>query len=170
MNDDTTEFRTVRGYQLMKLSRLSPSMEDYLEMIYRASLESGTLRLSALSARLNVRPPSATKMVQRLAAGGFVLYHRYDTLELTADGRALGEYLYSRHNIIEHFLSLLGVRENLLKETELIEHNISPGTLGRLSLFNSAAGDYPELLTRLAGEDKMPPEITNDSGGGQTHG
>ncbi|MDR3553028.1 MAG: iron dependent repressor, metal binding and dimerization domain protein [Clostridia bacterium] len=147
------EFHTVRGYQLLEhRGQLSPSMEDYLEMIYRASLEGGAVRVSAISLRLNVRPPSATKMVQRLADAGFLSYRRYDTIELTSDGRALGEYLYDRHNTVGRFLSILGVKENLLEETELIEHSISQATLKRLARFNELAAQEPDLLKKLDGE------------------
>ena len=47
-------------------------MEDYLEMIYRASLKDGYIRITTLSALLNVRAPSATKMVQKLTGLGLL--------------------------------------------------------------------------------------------------
>ncbi|HBM75724.1 MAG TPA: DtxR family transcriptional regulator, partial [Clostridiaceae bacterium] len=49
---------------------LTSSMEDYLEMIYRNSLEAGSMRINTLSELLNVRPSSTTKMVQKLTKAG----------------------------------------------------------------------------------------------------
>ena len=70
-------FHTVRGYQLLEQKKrtLTPAMEDYLEMIYRSSLKDGYIRISTLSALLNVRAPSATKMVQKLTALDLSLIH-----------------------------------------------------------------------------------------------
>ena len=45
---------------------LTSSLEDYLEMIYRICLEDGYARINQLADKLNVRPSSTTKVVQKL--------------------------------------------------------------------------------------------------------
>ena len=69
---------------------LSASMEDYLEMIYRLSLKSGYTRMHELSDALNVQPPAATRMVQKLSEMGLVKYEKYGILELEELGLQLG--------------------------------------------------------------------------------
>jgi len=63
---ENSEFHTVRGYQLIEQEKklLTSAMEDYLEMIFRNIKKEGYMRINTLAEMLNVRPSSATKMVQ----------------------------------------------------------------------------------------------------------
>jgi DtxR family Mn-dependent transcriptional regulator len=143
------KFYTVRGYQLLGQDNrlLTSAMEDYLEMIYRNSLQEGYIRINMLSELLNVKPSSATKMVQKLANLGLLDYKKYGIISLTEDGREIGKFLLNRHNIIEKFLKTIGVKENILVETELIEHNISVNTLNNINVLNKFFEENPEVIT-----------------------
>ncbi|MBP1737397.1 MAG: Mn-dependent transcriptional regulator [Oscillospiraceae bacterium] len=143
-----SQFHTVRGYQQLERQdkSLTPAMEDYLEMIYRRSLTGGFLRVNTLSELLNVTAPSATKMVQNLSKLGLVDYRRYDLISLTEQGREMGAYLLARHNMIEDFLKNLGVSEEVLSDTELIEHDISAVTLQKFALLNRFLEVHPDIL------------------------
>ena len=145
------EFHTVRGYQLLreKNMTLTPAMEDYLEMVFRSCEEHGYLRINELAENLNVRASSATKMVQKLGEYGLIKYKKYGIIELTDTGKELGAFLLERHNLIEKFLRTIGIEENLLKETELIEHNISANTQKHMDIFNRFFEAYPEFARRL---------------------
>ena len=55
------DFYTFNEYMKKEDNCLTASMEDYLEMIYRLSLNTGFTRIHELSNVLNVKPPSATK-------------------------------------------------------------------------------------------------------------
>lgn len=149
--DDTQKFHTVRGYQILEQNKklLTSAMEDYLEMIYRNSLTEEYMRINTLSDLLNVQAPSATKMVQKLSKLGLINYKRYGIILLTENGKEIGKFLLERHKIIEMFLQNLGVKNNLLIETELIEHNISSGTLREFERFNSFFGDNPEIKQKF---------------------
>lgn len=137
MVNHTKEFYTVRGYALLSQDDnvLTPSMEDYLEMAYRLGNDKGYARSGDLAEALNVQPPSASKMVQKLADMGYLNYERYGVIEFTELGRETGEYLLRRHKTIEEFLAMLGVRQNILEDTEKMEHNISDETYKRIMLF-----------------------------------
>lgn len=125
------QFHTVRGYQMLNSEGklLTPSMEDYLEMIYRICIETGYVRVNQLSRKLNVRPSSTTKVVQKLNLLDLVEYQRYGIIQLTDKGKEIGGFLLKRHEIIEEFLKNLGVEKSLLKDTEMIEHDVSLNTL-----------------------------------------
>ena len=103
---DNHKFHTVRGYQLLGRGKkhLTSAIEDYLEMVYRSSVKEGYVRINVLSDMLNVRPSSATKMVQKLAELGLVDYKKYGIIFLTENGKKYGKFLLERHNIIENFL------------------------------------------------------------------
>lgn len=138
--DEGKKFHTVRGYQLMEQNKkvLTSAMEDYLEMIYRLCEKERYVRINQISELLNVQAPSVSRMVQKLNDLGFLDYKKYGIVTMTEVGKEIGEYLLHRHNIIETFLKNLGVRDNLLVETELIEHTVSDNTLEHINAFNMA--------------------------------
>lgn len=144
------DFYTVRGYEIMdkKHKNLTHSMEDYLEMIYRSSMAEGYTRINTLADSLNVQASSATKMVQKLSRIGLLRYRRYGILQLTEEGIQLGKFLYERHDTIEKFLSMIGVKENLLMNTELIEHNVTNDALNKIENLIRFFEDNPEFLNK----------------------
>jgi Mn-dependent DtxR family transcriptional regulator len=150
--EEISKFHTVRGYQLLSQNKnlLTSGMEDYLEMIYRNSLIDGYVRINTISELLNVTAPSATKMVQKLTKLGLLDYKKYGIIFLTENGCEIGKFLLERHNIIETFLRNLGVNENILIETELIEHNVSATTLSRITLFNNFLAQNPETAHKFS--------------------
>ena len=145
------EFHTVRGYQLIRQNKmlLTSAMEDYLEMIFRTTEGGGYLRINELAEKLNVKAPSATKMVQKMGQLGLIKYKKYGIIELSELGIELGSYLLHRHRIIEQFLRTIGIRENLLIETELIEHNISSNTLEHLEILNMFILSNPDVQEKF---------------------
>ena len=162
---DNQNFHTVRGYQLLgqKNKLLTPAMEDYLEMIYRNGLKEDFLRINALAEMLNVQASSATKMVQKLAQLGLIDYKKYGIILLTDGGKKIGKFLLDRHKIIETFLSFLGVSENILVETELIEHNISKGTLEKIDLVNKFFQENPSFIEQFeAFKHSHKEDVIND--------
>ncbi|OPX42952.1 transcriptional regulator MntR [Ruminiclostridium hungatei] len=146
-----SKFHTVRGYQLLSQNKnlLTSAMEDYLEMIYRNSLKEGYMRINTLSELLNVAAPSATKMVQKLSKLGLLDYKKYGIIFLTENGREIGKFLLERHNTIQEFLGNLGVSEDILTETELIEHYVSLATLNKIGLFNKFLLDNADISNKL---------------------
>jgi DtxR family Mn-dependent transcriptional regulator len=143
-------FKTFRGYSLEEEEGLTPSMEDYLEMLYRIASEKGYVRLNDLSTCLNVQPSSATRMMQRLAEQGLVEYEPYGLIHLTKEGAETGSVLLERHNLLEQFLMLLGAKENILRDTERMEHIISPELVERIRLFVLYASRNPDWLSQFS--------------------
>lgn len=144
------EFHTVRGYQLLNAENkmLTSSMEDYLEMLYRTCIEEGYARINQLADKLNVRPSSATKVIQKLSHLGLADYQKYGTIQLTEQGRAIGAFLLQRHHIIESFLKNIGIEETRLKDTEMMEHDISLNTLNSIYILNKFLSANPDVKER----------------------
>ncbi|MGQ9556923.1 MAG: metal-dependent transcriptional regulator [Desulfurispora sp.] len=140
------EFFTFREYMKNDHTLLTAAMEDYLEMIYRLSRQQGFTRINDLAAALNVQPPSATRMVQKLADVGVVNYEKYGLIVLSPKGEEMGRVLLKRHQIIEDFLNLLGISGDVLEETEKIEHTISARTLEGLADFVAFMKSRPEFV------------------------
>jgi len=144
------EFYTDRGYALLRQDDnvLTASMEDYLEMAYRLGKNKGYTRMGDLAEALNVQPPSASKMVQKLADMGFFNYEKYGVVEFTDLGRETGEYLLRRHETIEKFLMMIGVSKNILEDTEKIEHNISDETYKKIMILLQFMEQNSKLLKK----------------------
>ena len=142
------EFYTLRGYRQMNQEKnlLTASMEDYLEMIYRMSMKEDYVRMNQLAKNLNVRPSSATKIVQKLKELRMVDYQKYGIIRLTEEGEKLGEFLLNRHNIIEEFLKNIGTVDTRLKDTEIMEHGVSLSTLENIDILNKYLADNPSIL------------------------
>lgn len=141
------DFHTFNEYMKKEENSLTASMEDYLEMIYRLSLNSGFTRINELSNALNVQPPSATKMVQKLSELKLLKYEKYGIIILEENGKKLGEDLLRRHNTIERFLRILHISEKeILNETEKIEHTISKETTKCFEDFVKFMEDSPGII------------------------
>lgn len=124
-----SDFRTLDGYDRMQKRMLTRTMEDYLEMICRLARQDPVVRVQAIAERLNVKPSSVTKMVQQLAARGYVEYRPYAYLKLTPLGEKEGAYLLYRHDVLHEFLCLLNGTPEELEQVELIEHFLNRQTV-----------------------------------------
>lgn len=125
--ENKKEYYTFNEY--IKRSKLTPSEEDYIEMIYRLFLQEDHVKVSDISKHLNITPPSVTKMVKKLSEKELILYKKYDYVVLSDMGKIIGQQLLNRHDIVNKFLNLLGVKDKIHEETEKIEHTISIETL-----------------------------------------
>lgn len=143
-------FHTVRGYENINMNKklLTPSMEDYLEMIYRCSEKEDFVRLNKIAQMLNVRDSSASKMMKKLGELDLVKYEKYGVIMLTDQGKRIGSYLLSRHNIIDKFFGYLGKTDDMLSEIELIEHVISSETIENMYFFNRFFEENNEVLEK----------------------
>ena len=142
-------FYTFNNYLKASMGIITASMEDYIEMIYRLSNESGFTRVGDLSKALNVKPASITKMIKKLDELSLVNYEKYGYIKLTSDGSSYGEYLLYRHNTVEKFLKTIGVKKNILAETEKIEHVLSKDTFERIEYFIEIIEDHPIIKEKL---------------------
>ena len=140
-------FYTQKGYQRKNHPAVTGAMEDYLEMICRQARTEGVVRMGALAAGLNVRPSSASKMVQQLRELGLVEFERYGLIRPSAEGRRLGDFLLHRHEVLHRFFCLVNGTADELELVEQVEHYLDEATVGTLE----------RLLPLLEGRDETPP-------------
>jgi Mn-dependent DtxR family transcriptional regulator len=120
-------------------------VEDYVEVIYELILEKGYARIIDIGAHLHVSSPTATKMIQKLAEDGLVVYERYRGIALTSEGTELAKKVRHRHGILTSFLRLMGVDEATAhRETEGIEHHLEAATLRAIAELVEYAEAHPE--------------------------
>lgn len=141
------DYYTFNEY--MKNNKLTPSEEDYIEMIYRLNLENDKVQVKDISKKLNIKPPSVTKMIKKLNDKNMLIYKKYDSIELTSLGESVGAKLLSRHNTIKEFLTILGIDESIHEETETIEHTINVETLMKIEELINFFRSNEDVLSKL---------------------
>jgi Mn-dependent DtxR family transcriptional regulator len=111
----------------------TPSMEDYIELIYNLIDTKGYARVADMAEKLTVHPSSVTKMVQKLDKDAYLDYEKYRGFVLTEKGKKIGERLVFRHELLESFLEIIGVeKENIYDDVEGIEHHLSWNSIDRI--------------------------------------
>ncbi len=147
-------FFTQKGYDDREITGLSPTGEDYLEMIARCAGENTYVRVKKLASLLHVTPPSASKMAVRLKAEGYVDFEPYDVIRLTGKGREIGRFLLERHDVLVRFFCRLNQTESELVLVERIEHYIDRRTLSNMKRLLSQW----ESVTQGSGFSSRSPE------------
>jgi len=111
----------------------TPSMEDYIEQIYLLTEKKGFARVADIAENLSVHPSSVTKMVQKLDKDNYLTYEKYRGFSLTSKGKKVGQRLVYRHELLEQFLRVIGVKEEIIYEdVEGIEHHLSWESIDRI--------------------------------------
>ncbi len=142
----------------------TPSMEDYLENIYKLINQKGYARVSDIAEALEVHPSSVTKMVQKLDRGKYLVYEKYRGLVLTPKGRKMGKRLVDRHQLLEEFLRIIGVSEELIyDDVEGIEHHLSWDSITCIEYLVQYFQQNPERIAELRAlkeADKMEEDVS----------
>jgi len=106
----------------------SQAVQDYLKAIH--SLDGAERRVSPndIARRLQVRAPSVTGMLKRLAEAGWIEYESGQGAQLTATGIVEARRVIRRHRLVELLLTrVLGLDwSEVDAEAEALEHAISP--------------------------------------------
>jgi DtxR family Mn-dependent transcriptional regulator len=106
----------------------TPAVQDYLKAIHSLGGEEGTVSPVDIAERLQVRAPSVTGMLKRLAEAGWISYESGRGARLTELGVAEARRVIRRHRLVELFLTrVLGLDwSEVDAEAEALEHAISP--------------------------------------------
>ena len=116
---------------------LTPAMEDYLEAIFNLDREKRVVRVRDIAKRLGVRMPTVTSMLKTLSKRELVDYEKYEYLELTDNGRAIGREIHRRHCVLRSFLTdILNIDPEIADEEACkMEHAVSTSTLDKFVAF-----------------------------------
>lgn len=125
-------------------------MEDYLEKIYKLIDDKGYARVSDIAEGLDVHPSSVTKMIQKLDKDQYLIYEKYRGLVLTSKGMKIGKRLVDRHQLLESFLTLIGVQEqHIYADVEGIEHHLSADSITCIETLVEYFKRHPEQQSQL---------------------
>ena len=117
----------------------SPAVEDYLEIIYGLITTKGYAKAIDIATYVHARPPTVTKMLQKLHSGKLIVYEKYRGVNLTSQGELLAIGIRERHELLVDFLHLLGIDGETVKmdvcATNGLEHSLNPKTLEKIRKF-----------------------------------
>jgi len=124
----------MAGPRIRLTKDLSPSLEHYLRAIYDIEQEKGHARVTDIAERLGVAKPAVSVALRSLRASGLVDHRAYESVHLTEEGTLRAKGVSGKFSILQHFLTeVLGVKdEQAFMDACLMEHYVSPTTMGRL--------------------------------------
>lgn len=110
------------------MGELTQTVEEYLEAMFKLARSPDGISVSRLAAELHVAPSSASEMLGRLAAAGFVRRSPEGGVTLTPRGEREGARLVRRHRLSERLLAdLLSLPwDRVHEEACRLEHALSP--------------------------------------------
>lgn len=122
--------------------RPTPTIEDYLGVIYTLERDKEPVIGARLADWLEVSPPTVTATIKRMSRDGWVFMDRSKEIHLTSAGREAAQSVLRRHMLAELLLArVLDVPwSEVHQEADAMEHTISPETVERLA----AKLDHPE--------------------------
>src|SRR5713226_5183229 len=106
----------------------SRAVQDYLKAIHSLGGDEAVVSPLDIAERLEVRAPSVTGMLKRLAEAGWISYESGRGARLTERGVTEARRVIRRHRLVELFLTrVLGLDwSEVDAEAEALEHAISP--------------------------------------------
>jgi Mn-dependent DtxR family transcriptional regulator len=112
------------------------TIEEYIETIFVLEQRNGRAQTGMIAARMGVKPPSITEMLQKLEKEGLIHYESYTGATLSRSGKKMARELMQKHRVIANLLEILGIDRELAEADACqIEHHVSPKTLKRLEQF-----------------------------------
>lgn len=119
------------------------AIEDYVKTIYSLALEESPVSTTRVAQARQVKPASATSMIQRLAKLKLVNYEKHYGVTLTEAGEKLALEVIRHHRLIELFLmEALGFSwDEVHEQADILEHVISEKLEERIA----AVLNHPEF-------------------------
>ena len=112
---------------------VNESSENYLETIYRLSMKLPVVRSVDIATELNFTKPSVSVAMKNLRQNGHIEVSSAGFITLTESGKAIGESIYERHEVISHWLQTLGVDAQIASDDACrMEHVLSKETFSAI--------------------------------------
>ncbi len=115
------------------------SREDYLESILILKKKYGAVRSIDIADYFSYSRPSISRAMSILRTDGLITMNRNGYIELTEDGRAIAEAVFTRHKVLIAFLKQLGISEETAADDACrIEHVLSDESIQKITEFVEA--------------------------------
>jgi DtxR family Mn-dependent transcriptional regulator len=141
---------------IMKNNKLTYSMEDYLEAIYRLEMKNRVARITDIANMLNYKKSSVTKALKVLAEKELINYEPYKYITLKKAGMNQAKKIMNKHNVLKLFCEDILLLDP--EEAEDIgckmEHFISCENLQRFQDVIDFFNETPEIKKKWIDKEK----------------
>lgn len=126
------------------MTKLSSSLEDYLETIYNEVIKNGFAKVTDISNILNVKKASVTGALNSLVAKNLINYEPYSTITLTLEGEKVAKEIFKKHQVMTDFLvKILQISpEKAESDACKIEHLMSEEFFKRIAWLSTFIQKY----------------------------
>ncbi len=137
---------------MSKRTRLSASLEDYIEAIYNIVQEKHKARSKDIAACLKVSGASVTEALRSLSGKGLIHYAPYEAITLTRKGKIVAEDVVRRHNALKQFfVDVLGITDDIAEQGACrVEHaapqEIIDQMISFINFLENRPGDSRQLV------------------------
>lgn len=117
--------------------RLSSTLEDYLEAIFRIEKENRAARVKDISHFLGVAKSTVNAALKSLAGKGLIDYEPYQFITLTKKGRERATEIVIYHEVMRHFLQdILALEKDRAEYIACeMEHAVDRDVIERFACF-----------------------------------
>jgi DtxR family Mn-dependent transcriptional regulator len=135
--------------------KLSSTLEDYLEAIFRLEKVKRTARVRDIAQTVGVSKSTVSAALKSLAGKNLVEYEPYEFIQLTPEGREKAAKIVLNHYVISHFLqSVLALsRETAERIACEFEHAVDQEVIRRFVCFlafaEKSSADGAQLLGKF---------------------
>ncbi len=129
----------------MPNKNLTPSLEDYLEVISNLIKQQKVARVKDIAEKVNVKLSSVTGAVKQLAKLGLVNYQPYQYITLTEKGEEEAEKISKKRKILkDFFIKVFGMKYTEAEEVACrFEHFLSSDLTKKFEKFNKFISSCP---------------------------
>jgi DtxR family Mn-dependent transcriptional regulator len=146
------------------VDRPSPAVQDYLKAVYQLGERSeaeGPITTSRVAEALAVTTASASNMLKKLDALGYVVQVKRQGVELTDAGRQAALEVIRHHRLLETYLATrLGMSwDEVHREAEVLEHHVSEALAARIAeeLGHPERDPHGHPIPTVGGQVASPP-------------
>lgn len=119
------------------MEKLSFAMENYLEAIYKLSLDGDGARVSDIAEMLGVTKASTNSAMSTLAKKGLITNEKYKEIYLTPEGLQQAAFTSKKHEVIQKFFTEVLKIDSWIADQDAcaIEHVISSDSIYAMQEF-----------------------------------
>jgi DtxR family Mn-dependent transcriptional regulator len=139
---------------------LTDREEDYLRALYEIIEKKGYAKVKNVATSLDVTPASVVGMMKKLSKKKLIIYKKWESIQLTSEGKAHAKAIYNRHETFKKFLKIINVPDNVAaKDAHILEHHLDVITINQFNRFvelinnpekhNKFLTHYSEILKDL---------------------
>ena len=105
---------------------VTESIENYLETIHILSLKKAEVHAIDICNHLGFSRPTVSIVLRQLRERGLVTVNEDNHVRLTAEGLAIAEHMYERHQLLTKMFMSIGIDPELAEHDACkIEHDLS---------------------------------------------